>query len=118
MTPPCGVSSVSWGQVPVLILRRSFEPPFNIEHNPLFSGMLAHRPHHQFVGNVVKKAFDIQIKNPIKPPATLPGLSHRVMRGLERPVAIAVSMKEWFELWFQIPFDHHLSHPIRNGRNA
>src|SRR5512136_2736532 len=77
-----------WCLVALLILSGSFEPPLNVEHYPLLLGLLAHCPHHQVMGNVVEKAFDIQIQNPIIPPASLPGSSHRLLRGLERPVSV------------------------------
>src|SRR5208337_4933895 len=56
-------------QLSLLVLGRSFKPPFHIEHHPLLWGMLANSTHQELMGDVVEEAFDIQIKHPVIFPA-------------------------------------------------
>ncbi len=58
---------------PVLQLSMGFKPALNVKQYPLAVGVLAHGTHHQFMVQIVKKPFDIQIQNPVVVEASLAG---------------------------------------------
>ncbi len=93
-------------------LSRSFQPPLNVQQNPLALRMLSDGAHDEGVIQIVKESFDIQIQNPVIPPASLPCYSHRFDCRLSRPVSIRVWMKMRFHLRLQIQLYHHLRNPV------
>src|SRR3982075_3138287 len=94
-------------QLSLLVLGRSFEPPFHIEHHPFLWGMLANSTHQEPMGDVVEEAFDIQIKHPVIFPASFSRLPHGVMRRFERSISVAIQMKERLPPPFQKHLFHH-----------
>ena len=53
-------------------LRRCLQPSLDVHQHPRAVGVLAHRPHQQFRLDAVKEGLDIEIKNPVMTPASLP----------------------------------------------
>ena len=58
---------------PVFQLNGRLQPSFKVQQNPSTVGMLTHRPHYEFMIQIVKESLDIQIQNPVELPASLPG---------------------------------------------
>ena len=81
-------------------------------------GVLAHRPHQQFRLDAVKEGLDIEIKNPVMTPASLPRRADRIERRFAGPVSIGIRVELWFRQRFQMPFDHHLGDAIRDRGNS
>jgi len=54
------------------VLRRCFQPAFNVQKLPFFRGVLPRNLQHQLVVDIVKEPFDINIDNPVVLPAPLP----------------------------------------------
>jgi hypothetical protein len=52
-------------------LYRSFKPSFYGEEHPWCIDVHSHRPHKQFPINAVEKALDVQVYDPVIPPAPL-----------------------------------------------
>jgi hypothetical protein len=87
-------------------------------NNPLLLGVFLDRSYQQIVRDVVEKTLDVQIDDPVMPPASLACLPHRFQRRLPGAIPIGIRMKEWFQQWLEFQFYHHLRDPIRNGRYA
>ena len=85
---------------------------------PRAIGVLAHRPHQQFRLDAVKEGLDIEIKNPVMTPASLPRRADRIERRFAGPVSIGIRVELWFRQRFQMPFDHHLGDAIRDRGNS
>jgi len=50
--------------------------------------------------DVVEEALDVQVADPVKGPASLPGPTHCIQRRLSRPIAEGVGMEQRFHQWF------------------
>ena len=70
--------------------------------------MLTHRPHQQIGLDAVEKGLDVEIKDPIATPASLPRHAHSIERRFAGPVSVGILVEVRFHEWFQVPFDHHL----------
>jgi len=80
--------------------------------------MRAERPQEQRMIQVVEKSFDVEIQDPVKAPASLPGHAQGLMGRLARSVAIRVRVKHGLKHGFQRHGDHRLRNPIRHGWNS
>src|SRR5215471_10262625 len=96
----------------------SFEPPLEVEENPLALRVLSNRPKHQLVVEIIEEAADVEVNDPGIPPASLPRTGDSIERRLLRPIAIGVWMEGRFHPWLQVDFDHRLSNPVGYRGNA
>jgi hypothetical protein len=74
--------------------------------------MLSYRLHQQIVRKIVEQPLDVELKNPIIPPATLARHSYRTQGRFTRPVAIGVRQKDRFQVRLDQLLDHHLRDPV------
>jgi len=79
--------------------------------------VLAHRPHQQFRLDAVKEGLDIEIKNPVMTPASLPRRTDRIERRFAGPVSIGVVVEPGFHQRLEEPFDHHLGNAVGDRGN-
>src|SRR5450756_400914 len=63
--------------------------------------------------DVVEEPFDIQVNHPVKLPASLPRLPHRIQSRLPRPIAVRIRMEQWIYRRFQSRLHYHLRNPVR-----
>jgi len=82
---------------PIRHFNRGLKPPLDIQEHPLLFRMPAHRLHHQFMIDIIEKAFDVEIKYPVILPATLTRHPHRIQCRFARTVAIRVRMKVYLQ---------------------
>jgi hypothetical protein len=68
--------------------------------------------------NVIEEPLDVQVHDPVIPPAALAAHADCVQRRLLGPVAVAVGMEQGFHLRLQIPLHDHLGDPVRDRGNA
>jgi len=79
--------------------------------------VLAHRTHQQVRVDAVKEVLDIEIKDPVMAPASLPRPVDRIERRFVGPVSIGIKVKLGLHQRFQMPFDHHLGDAICDRGN-
>ena len=77
-----------------LEVHRGLEPPLDVEQHPRRLGVLPHRPQQQLPVDAVEKGLDVQVKNPVVPPAPLSRHPERFLRRLARPVPVGVWVKD------------------------
>jgi len=57
--------------------------------------VLAHSPHQQVRFDAIKESLDIEIKNPVVTPASLPCHADRIERRFAGPVSIGIRVELW-----------------------
>src|SRR5215472_8258183 len=75
-------------QISLFLLRRRFQPSLNVQYHPPLLRVLPDRLHLQTVIEIVEKALDVQVANPVVGPAHLPCLPHRIQRRLPRAIPV------------------------------
>jgi hypothetical protein len=78
--------------------------------------MFLHRPYQQILRDVIEKALDVQIQNPVIAPASLPCLPHCVQCRLPRSIPVGIRMEQRVHRRLQSRLHHHLRNPIRHSR--
>ena len=86
-------------QVALFILCRRFQPALDVEDDPFILRVFPNCLHQQVMVDVVEKALDIQVADPVKGPASLPGPTHRIQRRLPWPIAEGVGVEQWIHQW-------------------
>jgi len=66
-------------KLPIAQLHRGRQPSLDIESYPLVLGMVTHRPHQEFMIDIIEETLDIQVNNPVVAPTALARLSNRLM---------------------------------------
>src|SRR3954468_24712100 len=66
---------------------------------------------------IVKEPFDIQIDDPVRTPAPLPGRRYRVQGRLAGAIPVRVVMETRLDQRLQMHLDDHLRHPISDRGN-
>jgi site-specific DNA recombinase len=84
----------------VRLLRRCFQPTFDIQYDPWLLRMLLHGLHQQFPIEIVKETANVQILHPVILPAIPSGLSNRIQCGSAWTITKRIGVKQWFDLWF------------------
>jgi hypothetical protein len=74
--------------------------------------MLPYRLHQQIVRKIVEQPLDVELKNPIVPPASLARHPYRVQGRFTRPLAIGARQKDRFQVRLDQLLDHHLRDPV------
>jgi hypothetical protein len=59
-----------------------------------------------------EEARDIQVNDPVKLPASLPGLPHGRQRRFPRSIPLGIRMEARVYRWLQPQLHHHLGEPI------
>jgi hypothetical protein len=75
------------------------QPPFDVEQRPFTRHVLPDSPQQEFMVDIIKQTFDIELQDPIIFPAPLTRNAHSIERRLLRPVATGVCQ----EYLVQIP---------------
>ncbi len=99
-------------------LKRRCQPASEIKPHPFARRMFLQRPQKQRVVDIVEQALDVELENPIVPPATLARHCDGVQRGFPRPVAIRVWQEDRFEVRLKHLLDNHLRHAVRDCRDT
>src|SRR5208283_2012917 len=100
----------------VIELHRGLKPSFNIKKHPRHIDMHPHRFEKQRPVDAVEKGLDVQIKNPVVPPAPLSRHPKGILGRFSRPVPIGVWMKALLQLRLYAPFHHRLGVAVRDRR--
>jgi hypothetical protein len=93
-------------------LERRFEPSLDIQNDPLALGVFPHRAQQQFVRDVIEQTFDIELKQPIVSPASLPGYGNCVKGRFLGPISVGIRQKVRLHFRFEIHLRHHLGDSI------
>ena len=117
MTPPCGVPLSRATRLPSAICTGAFSHLFDVEKHPRAIRVLAHRPHQQIRIDAVEEALDVEIKNPVTTPASLPRHADRIERRFAGSVSIGVRVEAWLHQRLQVPLDHHLGDAVGDRGN-
>ena len=94
------------------------QPPPNIQLHPGQVRVVGHGPLDQVMRHGIKEGFDVQIDDPVGPPAALPRRPHRVERRPAGSIAIGVRVEVWFHQRLQDHLHDRLRHAIGHGRYA
>ena len=112
--PTLRLPPVSFDDTSVQHLHRRLQPSFNVQKHPLAIGVLAHCLHQKVRIDVVEESLDVEIKNPVVAPASLPRHTYRIERRFAWAVPIGILVELGIHLRFQMMFDHHLGYAVRN----
>ena len=99
---PLRGSAIALDQATVLALQWRFEPPLNVQQDPAQVGVMSYRLQHQLPGDAVEERPDIQIQNPVIPPAALPAHPQRLMRRTARPIPIGILVEHRLHVGLQV----------------
>src|SRR3954466_10828931 len=72
------------------------QPPLNLQLHPGEVRVVGHGPLDQVTRHGIKEGFDVQIDDPIGPPAALPCRPDRIQRGSAGVLAIGGGVGVWF----------------------
>lgn len=89
---------------------RRNEPSFDVQKDPVFLDVGAHRLHQQLMIDLIKGRLDVKFDHPVVAPAALTGDRHCLFRRPSRPVPVRVRMEERIE----IRLDDELDDGLRN----
>src|SRR5262249_22673360 len=80
----------------IVQLSGCFQPPLNIQQHPTTVCVLPHRAHGERPVEIVEKAADVEVDDPVEAPAPLASDSNRLQRRLLGPVPIRVIVEMRF----------------------
>jgi hypothetical protein len=105
-------------QLAVRHLHWHFQPTLNVQQDPWRLTVLSERTHKQFVVDVVKQTFDIELDYPVVFPASPPHHGNRIVRRAPGTIAIEIGMKDRIKEWVNQLLDHRLCHPVCHCRHS
>ena len=88
------------------------QPPFDVEQRPFTRYVLPDSPQQEFMVDIIKQTFDIELQDPIIFPAPFTRNAHGIKRRFLRPVAIGVCQEYLVQIRLNELFDNHLSDSI------
>ena len=94
------------------------QPPPDIQLHPGQVRVVGHGPLDQVTRHGLKESFDVQIDDPIGPPAALPRRPDRIQRRPAGAIGIGVRVEVWFHQRLQDHRHDRLRHAVGHGRNA
>lgn len=80
--------------------------------------MFAQRAKQQLVIDVVEEPFDVELNDPVVPPAALSHDTHGIQGGSPWTIAIRIGMKQRVQPRFQQQLRCCLGHPVGHRRHA
>ena len=93
MTPPCGVPVARGSETPILELHGRLEPALDVEQHPAARRVMTYGFEYELVVDAVKEPLNIEIEDPIRPPAPLASRTDRIDGRAPGTVSIRVLMK-------------------------
>src|SRR5262249_45241977 len=103
---------------PVLLLNGGYQPPLDVQQDPRSLHMMANRFHDQFMIQIIKETFDIEIDHPVGPPTSLPRGGDRIQRRSSGTIPVGVGMEMRLHQRLQMHLDDHLRHAVADRGNA
>ena len=99
---------------PVRHLHGGSEPPFDIEQDPSFIGVVSNRFQQQIMGNTVEEGSNVEVQHPVLLPTALTSNSQSVVGRAPRAIAIAVGVEDRLKLFLQQHRCCGLGDPVRH----
>ena len=107
-------AAFAWNAHAALRFERRDQPPLDVQKNPVFLDVGAHRLHQQRVIDLIEGRLDIKLHHPVISPAAFTSDRHGLLRRPSRPVSIGVRMEDRVQLWFDEKLDDGLRYTVRD----
>ena len=107
-------AAFAWDAYATLHFERRDQPPFDVQKNPVFLDVGAHRFQQQLMIDLIEGRLDIKLHDPVISPAAFTSDRYGLLRRPSRPVPVRVRMEDRVQLWLDEKLDDGLRNTVRD----